>query len=218
MFIQQNLIKRDGFDLEMTPNESNRPNFSCKWPSFDKNDPIIRVKFETSQRTMTKDASLSWEDYLKRKDSTGSPGDDQIIIPIMWFKQTARMQWSFYKNMLLSAIIPLKILLNSNLILYIVSLVIIFFTVPFISKRTSTQYQPLSEADPSSDDSEAPEELPGLESSIPEENWKKAKIQIFMLVQLNSKTPNKIFLHKLQNFSSKCAIFTVKSQFYVIFG
>lgn len=30
MFIQQNLIKRDGFDLEMTPNESNRPNFSCK--------------------------------------------------------------------------------------------------------------------------------------------------------------------------------------------
>ena len=68
------------------------------------------------------------------------------------------------------AIIPLKILLNSNLILYIVSLVIIFFTVPFISKRTSTQYQPLSEADPSSDDSEAPEELPGLESSISEVN------------------------------------------------
>ena len=67
-----------------------------------KNDPIIRVKFETSQRTMTEDTSLSWEDYLKRKDSTGSPGDDQIIIPIMWFKQTARMQWSFYKNMLLS--------------------------------------------------------------------------------------------------------------------
>ena len=159
---------------------------------------------------MTEDTSLSWEDYLKRKDSTGIPGDDQIIIPIMWFKQTARMQWSFYKNMLLSgnvhflkksilqtlhcnneikmrctvirveyhnhvmngskAIIPLKILLNSNLILYIVSLVIIFFTVPFISKRTSTQYQPLSAADPSSDDSEAPEELPGLESSIPEEN------------------------------------------------
>ena len=51
---------------------------------------------------MTEDTSLSWEDYLKRKDSTGSPGDDQIIIPIMWFKQTARMQWSFYKNMLLS--------------------------------------------------------------------------------------------------------------------
>ena len=68
------------------------------------------------------------------------------------------------------AIIPLKILLNSNLILYIVSLLIIFFTVPFISKRTSSQYQPLSEVYPSSEDSEAPEELPGLESSIPEEN------------------------------------------------
>ena len=71
------------------------------------------------------------------------------------------------------AIIPLKILLNSNLILYIVSLLIIFFTVPFISKRTSSQYQPLSEADNSSADTEepeAPEELPGLESSISEEN------------------------------------------------
>ena len=69
------------------------------------------------------------------------------------------------------AIIPLKILLNSNLILYIVSLLIIFFTVPFISKRTSSQYQPLSEADSPSDYSEAAsEELPGLESSIPEEN------------------------------------------------
>ena len=30
MFIQQNLIKRGGFDLEMTPNGSNRPDFSCK--------------------------------------------------------------------------------------------------------------------------------------------------------------------------------------------
>ena len=71
------------------------------------------------------------------------------------------------------AIIPLKILLNSNLILYIVSLLIIFFTVPFISKRTSSQYQPLSEADDPSEDTEEPEaleELPGLESSIPEEN------------------------------------------------
>ena len=69
------------------------------------------------------------------------------------------------------AIIPLKILLKSNLILYIVSLLIIFFTVPFISKQTSSQYQPLSEADdPPEDTEEAPEELPGLESSIPEEN------------------------------------------------
>jgi len=122
------------------------------------------------KRTMAEDTSLSWEGYLERKESIGSTENDQIIIPIMWFKQTARMQWSFYKKMLLSAIIPLKILLNSNLILYIVSLLIIFFTVPFISKRTSSQYQPLSEVDPSSEDSEAPEELPGLESSIPEEN------------------------------------------------
>ena len=203
-------------------------NLTFKWPQLDQIDPIfiqndripiencffMAFKSKSSLRTMAEDTSLSWEGYLERKESIGSTENDQIIIPIMWFKQTARMQWSFYKKMLLSgnvqfytivgsrsditqvplqhsikgcslmcfktwdlfmndfkAIIPLKILLNSNLILYIVSLLIIFFTVPFISKRTSSQYQPLSEVDPSSEDSEAPEELPGLESSIPEENW-----------------------------------------------
>ena len=51
---------------------------------------------------MAEDTSLSWEGYLERKESIGSTENDQIIIPIMWFKQTARMQWSFYKKMLLS--------------------------------------------------------------------------------------------------------------------
>ena len=59
-------------------------------------------KLKSSKRTMTKDMSLSWEDYLERKESIGGAENDQIIIPIMWFKQTARMQWSFYKKMLLS--------------------------------------------------------------------------------------------------------------------
>ena len=62
----------------------------------------MTAKLKSSKRTMTKDMSLSWEDYLERKESIGSAGNDQIIIPIMWFKQTARMEWSFYKKMLLS--------------------------------------------------------------------------------------------------------------------
>ena len=53
---------------------------------------------------MTQNTSLSWDEYLLRKENIGSPGNDsdQIIIPVMWFKQTAKMQWSFYKKMLLS--------------------------------------------------------------------------------------------------------------------
>lgn len=60
---------------------------------------------------MTHNTSLSWDGYLERKESIGSPADDndQIIIPILWFKQTAKMQWSFYKTMLLSGIVLTEI-------------------------------------------------------------------------------------------------------------
>ena len=91
-------------------------NLTFKWPQLDQIDPIfiqndripiencffMAFKSKSSLRTMAEDTSLSWESYLERKESIGSTENDQIIIPIMWFKQTARMQWSFYKKMLLS--------------------------------------------------------------------------------------------------------------------